>query len=173
MDSVLGGDEESGVGLFEEEEVEADEIGDILSSRTGNEVKVKQDHEIDDLEVREMLGEDEGEDGLFSSNRKVVTKEEEDIKRRQQQQPAEKASLFQEVDSLEENLKRVDFGEDGGEEVEGGIGEEEDDDDLFAMLSSDKSKKGTIKTKDIDSDLFAMVSFLLHFISSVTPCLVC
>jgi len=113
MDSILGGNEESGVGLFEEEEEEADEIGDILSSRTGNEVKVKQDHEIDDLEVREMLGEDEGEYGLFSSNRKVVTKEEEDIKKRRQQ-PAEKASLFQEVDSLEENLKRVDFGEDGG-----------------------------------------------------------
>ena len=113
MDSILGGNEESGVGLFEEEEEEEDEIGDILSSRTGNEVKVKQDHEIDDLEVREMLGEDEGEYGLFSSNRKVVTKEEEDIKKRRQQ-PAEKASLFQEVDSLEENLKRVDFGEDGG-----------------------------------------------------------
>ena len=110
MDSILGDNEESGGGLFEEEEEEADEIGDILSSRAGNEVKVKQDHEIDDLEVREMLGEGE----LFSSNWKVVTKEEEDIKKRQQQQPAEKTSLFQEVDSLEENLKRVDFGEDGG-----------------------------------------------------------
>jgi len=27
------------------------------------------------------------------------------------------------VDSLEDNLKRVDFGEDGGEEIEGGRGE--------------------------------------------------